>query len=173
MSIQEYFKWYILYIPMAIYGFGLVAFLIVLLLLWRRKGKKKGIRYASVFLLVEYVALLLYFTVFVRPETGKHQLLLIPFWSYVEIWKNTSILIEENIMNILVFIPIGFLLATVMRGYTWWKILLVGVFLSIMIEVLQYVLMRGYCETDDVIHNTLGCLVGYGVVRGAIKLGVS
>lgn len=160
MYIKDYIEWYVLYIPASVYGWGLVAFLGVLLVMMLWKGVGRGMRYASGFLLMEYVALLLYFTVFTRVETGKHELQLMPFWSYVEIWNDARVLIEEHLMNIMVFIPIGFLLAVVMKGVAWWKTLLTGTCLSVCIEVLQYVLTRGLCETDDVIHNTLGCLIG-------------
>jgi glycopeptide antibiotics resistance protein len=166
MSIAEYFEWYILYIPASVYGWGLVAFLGVLLLMMLWKGVGKGIRYASAFLLAEYFALLQYFTVFIRPESKERELQLIPFWSYVEIWNDSRVLIEEHLMNIMVFIPIGFLLAVVMKGVSWWKVLLTGTCLSVCVEVLQYAMMRGLCETDDVIHNTLGCLIGMSVFWG-------
>ena len=35
--------------------------------------------------------------------------------------------------------------------------------LSIMIELLQFILKRGLCETDDVIHNVLGAAIGFGI----------
>ena len=165
MSIQEYFEWYVLYIPGAVYCLGLVAFLMVLLLFWWRKGKKKGIRYATAFLLAEYTALLLYFTVFLHRSEGVRQMVLTPFWSYRAIHQGTRILIQEHAMNIAVFIPIGMMLAIVMREVVWWKAILVGMGISMSIELLQLILMRGCCETDDVIHNTLGCLVGYCVAH--------
>ena len=47
MRIAEYFEWYILYIPASVYGWGLVAFLGVLLLMMLWKGVARGVRYAS------------------------------------------------------------------------------------------------------------------------------
>lgn len=44
-----------------------------------------------------------------------------------------------------------------------WKVLLVGAGLSVTIETLQFVMLRGFSEIDDVMHNTLGCLLGYGL----------
>ena len=41
--------------------------------------------------------------------------------------------------------------------------LLVGLCLSVSIEALQFVFKFGFSELDDVIHNTLGCMIGYGV----------
>ena len=164
MTIAEYFEWYILYIPASVYGWGLGAFLAVLLLMMLWKGVVQGVRYASAFLLVEYIALLMYFTVFIRPENGVQELLLIPFWSYAAIADGTRVLIQEHIMNVAVFIPIGILLAIVLKGVKWWKVMLAGTGLSLIVEIMQYCLMRGYGEIDDVIHNTIGCLIGLGLV---------
>ena len=41
--------------------------------------------------------------------------------------------------------------------------MVVGSILSIAIEALQFLMMRGFSEIDDVIHNTLGCMIGYGL----------
>ena len=165
MSIAEYIEWYILYIPASVYGWGLGAFLAVLLLMMLWKGVAQGVRYASGFLLVEYVALLMYFTVFIRPEHGERELMLMPFWSYWAIAHDgAKVLIQEHIMNVAVFIPIGILLAIVLKGMRWWKVLLAGMGVSLIVEVMQYIMMRGYCEIDDVIHNSIGCLIGYGLV---------
>ncbi len=165
MSIAEYIEWYILYIPASVYGWGLGAFLAVLLLMMLWKGVARGVRYASAFLLVEYFALLMYFTVFIRPISQERKLLLIPFWSYKAIIADgTKVLIQEHIMNVAVFIPIGILLAIVLKGVKWWKVMLAGTGLSLIVEMMQYCLMRGYGEIDDVIHNTIGCLIGYGLV---------
>ena len=173
MSISEYLEWFVLYIPYQVYGWGLFAFMLVLVLMMVWKGVGRGIRYAMAFLLAEYTALLLYFTVFLHRSEGVRQMVLMPFWSYRAIHQGTKILIQEHAMNIAVFIPIGMMLGVIMREVVWWKVILVGMGISVSIELLQLVLMRGCCETDDVIHNTLGCLMGYGVVKGAIKLGVS
>lgn len=163
MSIAEYFEWYILYIPFAVYGWGLGAFLLVLVtvLLW--KGIKEGFRYGTAFLLVEYVALLLYFTVFIRREAGYHEYALMPFWTYSEIFSGTRVLAQEILMNIAVFIPIGFMSALVLKSATLKSIALIGMTISLVVELLQLALERGCCETDDVMHNTLGCVAGYGL----------
>ena len=31
------------------------------------------------------------------------------------------------------------------------------------IEAMQYFYNRGFAETDDVMHNTIGCLMGFGI----------
>jgi len=65
---------------------------------------------------------------------------------------------------------VGLLLGCAFDGIKWWKVLLIGLFLSVGIEALQFFLKKGFPEVDDVIHNTLGCMIGYGVYSIA-KLG--
>ena len=42
-----------------------------------------------------------------------------------------------------------------------------GCGISVTIEALQFFFMRDFSEVDDVIHNTLGCLIGYILVKGS------
>lgn len=71
-------------------------------------------------------------------------------------------LLAENIMNVVVFIPVGLLLGIAFKQMTWWKAILIGCSISVSIEALQFFFMRGFSEVDDVIHNSMGCLIGYG-----------
>lgn len=61
----------------------------------------------------------------------------------------------DIVLNILLFIPLGFLL-----GRKGWKAILFGFLLSAFIELAQYVFLLGYCEADDVLNNTIGCVLG-------------
>lgn len=40
------------------------------------------------------------------------------------------------------------------------KGILYGFLLSVTVELLQYVFCLGYCEMDDVLHNTIGAAIG-------------
>jgi len=71
----------------------------------------------------------------------------------------------ENILNVLLFVPIGFLAGCGLRGMTFKSVIFLGGGLSVFIELLQFVFKKGFCETDDVIHNILGCLIGYGLLK--------
>lgn len=55
-------------------------------------------------------------------------------------------------LNILLFIPLGFLL-----GRKGWKAVFLGFLISAFIECAQYLFLLGYCEADDVLNNTIGC----------------
>ena len=71
----------------------------------------------------------------------------------------------QNILNTLVFIPMGLLLGSVFtKSMTWTRILLLGITFSANIEVLQFIFRKGFAEFDDIMHNTLGCLIGYVLV---------
>lgn len=88
-----------------------------------------------------------------------------PFWSYKAIMEGREALLPENVMNMMVFIPVGFLLVACIKGLAWWQVVLIGGFLSASIEALQFVFRKGFSEVDDLIHNILGCLLGYGAYR--------
>lgn len=64
----------------------------------------------------------------------------------------------DIVLNILLFIPLGFL-----TGRKGWKAILYGFLLSAFIELIQYIAVLGYCEADDVLNNTIGTAVGIGV----------
>jgi glycopeptide antibiotics resistance protein len=105
-------------------------------------------------------------TVLFRPIHEKHKHDFRPFWSYEAIHEGRSQLLLENVMNVVAFVPIGLLLGCGFRNMTWWKVLLIGCIVSVSIETMQFYFKRGFAETDDVMHNVLGCLIGYFLVKG-------
>ena len=154
-------------IPMAVYWGALVVFVIGFLVLLARKGLKTGGHYASALLLVEWVALMLCATVIFRTASAERGFRLIPFSSYWDFGPHGYLMemVGENILNMILFVPVGFLLGCGFMGMTWKRALLTGCGLSVAIELLQLVFQKGFCETDDVIHNVAGCLIGYGLWR--------
>lgn len=73
--------------------------------------------------------------------------------------------IEDFILNIILFIPLGFLLPYMWPKLNFWKTTLAGLLFSISIEGTQYFAQLGCCDIDDVINNTLGTCIGYGCFR--------
>jgi glycopeptide antibiotics resistance protein len=133
------------------------------------KGLKKGLRYSAALLLVEYIFLLFCSTVFYRTTSELRKYDFHPFWSYKAIQEGRADLLPENIMNVVVFVPVGFLLGFRIQdsSFTIRKALLValmGCGISVTIEALQFLLKRGFSEVDDVMHNTLGCAIGFLIV---------
>lgn len=78
-------------------------------------------------------------------------------------------------LNIILFIPIGFLFPIVvcqLRNVRMcaWQMGLVAMVISISIEATQYLLSIGKAETDDVITNTLGAVIGFFLYRAFEKI---
>ena len=67
------------------------------------------------------------------------------------------------ILNILLFFPLGYLLPILFPKLKPKHIIIIGCLCSIVTEATQYLLKMGWCETDDVIHNTLGTAIGVWV----------
>ena len=68
-------------------------------------------------------------------------------------------------LNMLVFVPIGILLA--IRGASFWVALLAGFCGSLAIEATQFVLATGRtADVNDVVSNTVGCLLGFVAMVG-------
>lgn len=82
---------------------------------------------------------------------------LIPF-HYENVFEGDFPLFEA-LLNILVFVPFGFLLHKAFHGHVLREALLV-VSLSLSFEITQYVLSIGASDITDLITNTLGGVVG-------------
>lgn len=159
--MREQFRQYIinLYqdIPQEVYEGLLSVFCLGVVVFIAWKGFKTGLRYSVALLLIEYIFLIFCSTVFFRTTSELRKYDIHPFWSY-----DRPELLVENIMNVVVFVPVGLLLGIAFKQMTWWKALLIGCSISVTIESLQFFFMRGFSELDDVMHNTLGCLIGFG-----------
>ena len=93
-----------------------------------------------------YILIILWITLFSR-EPMTTRIFRGLFWEIeMGYWNNI-------IQNILLFIPLGFLIGG-KRG------IIAGVLLSIGIELTQYIAVLGYCELDDVLNNTIGAAIG-------------
>ena len=125
---------------------------------------RKGLKIIVWVVFAVYFMAVLFRTIFSRAAADDYQYNFALFWSYAAIQDGKDYLIEEHYLNVLLFIPLGVLLWFLLERKCWWKALLYGIAFSLVIEALQLILKRGMCELDDVFHNTIGCLVGYGLV---------
>ena len=159
-------------VPMAIYWvLGVTFCLGCLLSLWW-KGLREGLCYSSLTLLAEWIFLVLCVSVLFRESGEDFHLNLIPLISYFDYGENSYLMekVALNILNVALFFPVGLLLGCGYKNMSWRRTMGIGVLLSVSIEILQLIFKRGLCETDDVIHNVAGCMMGYGVYRLASKI---
>ena len=68
--------------------------------------------------------------------------------------------LNEIIVNIVIFIPIGMVGMLIYKRFKIVKSVTYGFMLSLLIEVSQFILKRGYFEIDDLIKNSLGTFFG-------------
>lgn len=78
-------------------------------------------------------------------------------WIHIRWYKEVMI---SNGLNILLLMPLGYLLPRVLN-VNWWKVLLVGLGFSLFIEIMQPITHLGWFDTSDLLHNTLGSLIGF------------
>ena len=131
-------------------------------------------------LFVIYACGNLYFTLLSRGTGTETHLNLTPFQTYLRLFKeptpgpssvsglasvmlNGLLPIEGIILNILLYYPLGYLLPILFPKLKPKHVILIGCLCSIATEATQYLLKMGWCETDDVIHNTLGTAIGVWV----------
>ena len=159
--MDEIYEWLNPRIPVeyVLSSFLVLSVAIVVGMLVMKGSRAKRFVFES--LLVEYYFLVLCSTVICRASSGERHIEIMPFWNYPDIWNRVDYPADliEVLLNVALFVPIGLLLGGI--GFKIRKIILSGIFLSGIIEVSQFAFCKGLCETDDVMHNTLGCVIGY------------
>lgn len=108
------------------------------------------------------VGLVFLFTIRGRSGIENYELSLIPFISFDNA-KTQPELYRTMYMNVLLFMPLGLSLPFALSGKIKHNVLisiLIGFLLSAVVETVQYLFHLGRCETDDVIMNTLGVIIG-------------
>ena len=117
-----------------------------------------------------YVFLILAESVLRRSATKAVTYDLTPFWSYAAVFSGDTSLLSQMIGNVVAFMPFGFLLPASNAKYTFRVAVLSGLAFSVFIEVVQFITKRGFAEFDDVFHNVLGTVIGYGLWKLAHRL---
>lgn len=69
--------------------------------------------------------------------------------------------VEDLLLNIILFMPLGFLLTYFCPKLKFWHILLISILLSSSIETTQYLAHWGCFDIDDIFNNTLGACIGH------------
>jgi len=128
-----------------------IAGAILVLLLLRQKRISLSI--AATYMLLVFAS-----TVLTRTGTEKAGSDWTPFRLLtVTKWWLREDMIQQIIANILMFIPLGLLLAPSVGRWS----IIIGCAFSLIIELCQLAFNCGFSELDDVIHNTAGTFIGY------------
>ena len=121
-------------------------------------GKKK-------YLFAAYTIFIVWYTLLKREPRGLERVFKPELFWAIKGWIVNSTIESKKeavqyLLNILFFIPYGLLIPW---KENWKRVFVTALVLSISIELSQYIFNLGWCEVDDVISNTLGALIGYGI----------
>ncbi len=121
-------------------------------------------------LLVISLFIIFRFTMLPDPNLGigttRGELNLIPFKIISSNFTNLDQFIINIGGNILLFVPFGFFTALRFRkNYNVKIVVLIGLFLSVIIECIQIWITNRWTDIDDVILNTIGAYLGVALMR--------
>lgn len=169
--------------PAVWYLFASLIYILILLMYFSKKFALKKIILHS--LLYFYIIAVIGVTIFplpiqrnfiedgIRSEHLNHNF--VPFSSILAIWHNdSSVIIKQLGGNILLGIPLGILLPIIASTAKKSKIFMIGLAFFAGIELTQYIISKilGYtyrvADIDDIILNSIGFLIGFGLWKIAI-----
>lgn len=125
-----------------------------------------------------YCMLILFSLVFARPKTTEVGIKTELFWSYAYIMKNINdkilrgnsfTIMKQIFLNVAIFVPYGFMLPKAINRKKVCLLLIPG--FSLLIETLQLLLHAGVFELDDIVHNTLGGIIGFLIYKIFVCIG--
>ncbi len=150
---------------------GIVVFIAAVLIL-RRRGRRLSAAW-KLWLLVSCVYVFaLVFVLALRtstydPVVAYRSLSLELFYGYRTLARDfTAHGFINELMNILIFVPFGFLFALPFgERKSRWLVIPLGFLASFTVEALQYLLGSGISDVDDLFNNTLGAACGFALAR--------
>lgn len=135
----------------------------------QKMKREQTLRGVLIFLFSAYIYIVIGITLLSREPQVKRVVQLFPFATFH--WNCDAM--KYVIENILLFIPMGVFIRILWYKRVTFKFLIcIAIVSSIFIELLQYATRRGRMETDDVIMNTLGALIGWWLTHLLSKIGV-
>ena len=119
-------------------------------------------RLTTVLFIIYLIALywILLFKLGVRfSYMGERRTNLVPF-------SELFILTSENILNVVIFVPLGIYAGILFEKWLFGKKLFFVFLLGLLVEGLQYILRVGAFDITDIITNTLGGIIGLMIFKG-------
>ena len=92
---------------------------------------------------------------------GHRNINLIPY--YGSTYVNGRLYMTEIINNILVFVPVGIYVSMIKEDWSILKKISVSFFISLTVEIAQFILAVGATDITDLIGNTMGGIIGVGI----------
>lgn len=123
---------------------------------WRTYKKE-----IAVTILVFYIVTVLCQTIVFREKRNKIECQT----EWLKSYQNTESVFtdEQNLFNILLFVPIGCFVGLITSKYRLLMAGVIGLFISETIECSQLIWLKGVFDVDDLFNNVLGAFIG-GVI---------
>lgn len=143
-------------------------------LLKKKREKPTKRTMLAEFVLVGWVVMFIYVTQVMSFGNGMGERMnLMPLRQFITAFRygsNNASGVWQFLLNIIMFVPLGFLLPVVFRRLrSWHGVLVVSLAFTVATELLQLISYRG-TDIDDVIANTLGGLCGFALYLVLIGL---
>ena len=154
-----------------------IVWIVIRIAVWIRRKKTDLKREAVLLLMYINLAVIIRFVFFPKALINGHiqplvfdpasvfpfRVNLIPF-VYLFDYRNVRDVIWNIVGNVTMFIPSGIVLPVIYKNLnSFGKVIEAGVFISLCIEILQLPFASRISDIDDLILNTLGVAVGYGI----------
>lgn len=147
----------------------LTAFVIIIGFCFSGINKKK--HFILWTLLVEYVFVVISSTVIFRDHYSIARWELMPFWTYKAVIDHVpGVKIWDIVLNVVMFMPLGFLVKMLYPRIGVGMILLIAIACSLSIEVLQNIYSKGISQFDDIMHNSIGAILGWLIAKCIIRI---
>ena len=156
------------YDPLILYfAVGMLVVLTIAIFVRYLSAHRDTIAPKGLALFLVWFGVVLYLTLFSRLGTKRAtQYLITPFEGLMQALAQRSLQpVEHDFLNLLLFVPFGYFIPKINPrclsrfGFA----LLGGIVTSTIIEGTQLVTHLGMCDIDDIIANSLGAIVGYGI----------
>ena len=173
MGVHDIFNMLIKWtVPVILFMTACLALFLICYKLFYQKlllGKRKisWPRFILVILLLGYLFLVFVITTLSRGGNYSGQINLNLISGYLDVWNSwssTSFLLL--VYNIAMLMPLGFMLPLISLKFRTWKAALFSALIyTTFIEVFQLISHRGIFELDDLVHNIIGAIAGYLIIK--------
>lgn len=150
-----------------------IALFVLLIAMLARRNKLTWARAVTAVVVAVYAAGIFantIFPIYLSPvdsgEPWPPKLAMVPFYDYE---------VDDALMNIAVFVPLGVLIPLLMRRPYWVKVVLTAVSVSLGVELAQLVAQAFFAgghiaDVNDLMWNTVGGVAGYAVYLLALRI---
>lgn len=126
------------------------------------KNKKIGANIICMLFLISYIFIILWVTLIHRNSIYSQTITPLFHELKLIILKQDSWSMIDIIRNIFMLMPFGFMLSQMLsKPKKLLKVTLDSLVFSTFIEFSQLVTVRGTCQMDDIMNNTIGAVIGF------------